>query len=148
MSVFLPSTLFFSLAWSVSLHPQGVNYASTGASGTVRICSTDPDSFGSILQTLSPRADGRNKFGLHAKYVRPPHDEHDSCNFQQDRFVVSQSPSGKLVGISTEQGAVCVFDVESKMVVHSFSSHATSVRSLAWSADSQVGNDLALSLID
>jgi len=103
-------------AWSVSLHPQGANYASTGASGTVKICSIDPDSFGNILQTLSPRADGRNKFGLHAKY----------------------SPSGKLVGISTEQGAVCVFDVESKVVVHSFSSHATSVRSLAWSADSQL----------
>ncbi|KAF8339184.1 WD repeat-containing protein 61 [Cantharellus anzutake] len=103
-------------AWSVSLHPQGGNYASTGASGTLRISSADPESFGNILQTLSPRTDGRNKFGLHAKY----------------------SPSGKLVGISTEQGAVYVFDVESKAVVHSFSSHATSVRSLSWSADSQL----------
>jgi len=40
--------------------------------------------------------------------------------------------------LSTEYGNIYVFDVEKKTVIHSFSSHATSVRSLAWSADSQL----------
>jgi len=103
-------------AWSVSMNPQGDFYASTGSSGTVKINTANPSNFGETVATLAPRTDGRNKFGMHVAY----------------------SPSGKFVSLSTEQGGVFVFDIESKALVHSFSGHATCVRSLAWSADSQL----------
>lgn len=103
-------------AWAVSLSPQGDYYASTGSSGTIKINRADSNNFGETVETLSPRSDGRNKYGMYTAY----------------------SPNGRLVALSTEQGAVFVFDVESKTLVHSFSGHATCVRSLAWSADSQL----------
>lgn len=64
------SLLTLETAWVISLSPQGDHYASTGSSGTVRINSANPDNFGETLETLSPRTDGRNKFGMHVVYVR------------------------------------------------------------------------------
>lgn len=122
------------IAWSVSLHPQGDLYASTGSSGTVKINTANPSNFGETVETLAPRTDGRNKFGMHVAYVRRLR----VILRLTDPMVSHQSPSGKLVGLSTEQGGVFVFDIESKALVHSFSGHATCVRSLSWSADSQV----------
>lgn len=60
------------LAWSISLSPSGEHYASTGSSGTVKInrAGTDSSNFGETIETLSPRADGRNKFGMFVSYVR------------------------------------------------------------------------------
>ena len=56
-------------AWSVSLNPQGDYYASTGSDGTVKINTADPSNFGETVETLAPRTDGRNKFGMHVAYV-------------------------------------------------------------------------------
>jgi len=103
-------------AWSVSLSPDASTYASTGGSGTVTIHSADPASFGRAIDTLSPRAEGKNKFGM----------------------VVTHSPDGSRLALSTEQGQIYVFDIEKKEIVNSFASHAMCVRSLAWSADSQL----------
>jgi len=55
------------LAWSVSLHPQGETYASTGSSGNVTLHSARPDNFG---QRLSSFTSGRQKFGMFCAYVR------------------------------------------------------------------------------
>lgn len=55
------------------MSPAGKLYASTGSSGTVRINSADPETFGNTLETLTPRADGRNKFGMHVSCVRTSH---------------------------------------------------------------------------
>ena len=54
------------LAWSVSLHPQGETYASTGSSGNVTIHSASPDNFGQRLSTLTS---GRQKFGMFCSHV-------------------------------------------------------------------------------
>ena len=54
------------LAWSVSLHPQGETYASTGISGNVMIHSAQVDNFGLRLSTLTT---GRQKFGMHCIHV-------------------------------------------------------------------------------
>lgn len=55
-----------SAAWSVSLHPQGETYASTGSSGNVFIHSAQPNDFGQRISTL---ASGRQKFGMFCKHV-------------------------------------------------------------------------------
>jgi WD repeat-containing protein 61 len=55
------------LAWSVSLHPHGETYASTGSSGNVTIHSAGPDNFGQRLSTLTS---GRQKFGMFCTHVR------------------------------------------------------------------------------
>jgi len=54
-------------AWSVSLHPQGETYASTGGSGNVSIHSAQPNNFGEKLSALSS---GRQKFGMYCAHVR------------------------------------------------------------------------------
>ncbi|KAF8309560.1 WD repeat-containing protein 61 [Clavulina sp. PMI_390] len=102
--------------FSVSLSPLADTYASTGSSGMVRIHRTDHENFGQVVEKLSPRTDGRNKFGMFVAY----------------------SPDGGRIALSTDQGGVFVFDIQSKSLVHSFPGHATCVRSLAWSADSQL----------
>jgi len=100
-------------SWSVSLHPQGENYASTGSSGNVTIHSAGPDNFGKRLSTLTS---GRQKFGMFCAY----------------------SPDGRKVGMSSETGQIFIFDLESNSLSLTFTSHAMSVRSLSWSPDSSL----------
>ncbi|KAF8338458.1 WD repeat-containing protein 61 [Amanita rubescens] len=100
-------------SWSVSLHPTSETYASTGGSGTVQIRSAKADNFGEQLATLSP---GRIKFGMHCAH----------------------SPDGKRVALASESGQVFIFDLESNALATAFSSHAMSVRSVAWSYDSSL----------
>jgi len=97
-------------SWSVSINPKGETYASTGASGNVTIRSTEPDTFG---QRLSSLPSGRNKFGMYC----------------------SHSPDGKRIAMSSETGQIYIFDLESNSLVTTYTSHAMSVRSLAWSPD-------------
>jgi len=100
-------------SWSVSLHPQGETYASTGGSGNVSIHSAQPDNFGQRLSTLSS---GRQKFGMFCAH----------------------SPDGRRIAMSSESGQIYVFDVESSSLSITFTSHAMSVRSVAWSPDSSL----------
>ncbi|KAI5900484.1 WD40 repeat-like protein [Schizophyllum commune H4-8] len=101
-------------SWSVSLHPEGETYASTGSSGNVTLHDARPGAdFGRRLSSISS---GRNKFGL-------------SCVF---------APDGKRVAMGSETGQIYLFDVESGMLANTYTSHAMGVRSLAWSADSQL----------
>ncbi|KAI0068487.1 WD repeat-containing protein 61 [Artomyces pyxidatus] len=100
-------------SWSVSLNPRGGTYASTGGSGNVTIHSAEPDTFGqqqSVLQS------GRGKFGMRC----------------------SHSPDGSRVALSVETGQVYIFDLQSSALTATYTSHAMSVRSLAWSPDSQL----------
>ncbi|KAF9545471.1 WD repeat-containing protein 61 [Agrocybe pediades] len=98
-------------SWSVSLNPLGGTYASTGSSGNVTIHSAQIDNFGERQATLPS---GRNKFGMFCSY----------------------SPDGKRIALSTENGQIFVFDTETNALAFTFTSHAMSVRSLAWSPDS------------
>jgi hypothetical protein len=52
------------------MSPLGDFYASTGSSGTVKINTASPSNFGETVDTLAPRTDSRNKFGMHVVYVR------------------------------------------------------------------------------
>jgi len=114
-------------SWSVSLSPKGGTYASTGGSGNVTIHSADPESFGSHRATLTS---GRNKYGMCCKY----------------------SPDGSRIALSTESGQIYLFDVDSTSLTSTFTSHAMSVRSIAWSADSSLllssSEDKTLTLFD
>ncbi len=49
-----------------------------------------------------------------------------------------QSPDGSRVAMSTDAGQIFVFDIASSSIQAAYSSHAMAVRSLAWSADSNV----------
>ncbi|KIY73293.1 WD repeat-containing protein 61 [Cylindrobasidium torrendii FP15055 ss-10] len=101
-------------SWTVSLHPNGETYASSGASGNVTIHSAQPgEGFGRRLATL---ASGRSKFGLKALY----------------------SPDGRRVALASESGQIYVFDVETSALATTFSSHAMAVRDLSWSPDSSL----------
>jgi len=51
---------------------------------------------------------------------------------------VGYSPDGQRIALSTEAGAIYIFDVESGSLSATFSSHAMGVRTLAWSSDSQL----------
>jgi WD repeat-containing protein 61 len=51
---------------------------------------------------------------------------------------VIQSPDGSRVALSTEPGQIYIFDVDSASLTSTFTSHAMSVRSIVWSADSAV----------
>ena len=64
---FIFSFFIISLAWSVSLNPQGETYASTGTSGNVFIHSAQTSNFGERLSTLTA---GRTKFGMFCAHVR------------------------------------------------------------------------------
>ncbi|CCM00295.1 uncharacterized protein FIBRA_02325 [Fibroporia radiculosa] len=100
-------------SWSVSLNPRGATYASTGGTGNVTIHSAEPASFGERRATLSS---GRNKFGMYCKYA----------------------PDGSRIAMSSESGQIYIFDAASSSLLVTYSSHAMAVRSLAWSADSQL----------
>lgn len=49
-----------------------------------------------------------------------------------------QSPDGSRVAFSSESGQIYIFDLESNSLSTTYTSHAMTVRSLAWSADSQL----------
>jgi len=100
-------------AWSVSLHPKGGTYASTGGSGNVTIHSAEPQNFGQRQATLTS---GRNKHGM-------------KCIHSTD---------GSRIALSTETGQIYIFDLQSNALMSTYTSHAMSVRSLAWSSDSQL----------
>ena len=120
-----------SLAWSVSLHPTSETYASTGGSGAVQIRSAKAENFGERLTTLSP---GRIKFGMQCAHVRT------TIPFLQlTRYSYEpKSPDGKRIALASESGQVFIFDLESNALATAFTSHAMSVRSVAWSYDSSV----------
>jgi WD40 repeat protein len=50
----------------------------------------------------------------------------------------AQSPDGQRVAMSSETGQIYIFDLEAGSLTTTFTSHAKSVRSLAWSPDSSV----------
>lgn len=100
-------------SWSVSLHPNCETYGSCGGSGNVFIRSAQPSNFGERLSTLSS---GRHKFGMYC----------------------SHSPDGRRIAMSSETGQIYIFDLETESLTTTFTSHAMSVRSLAWSPDSSL----------
>ncbi|KAJ3732650.1 WD repeat-containing protein 61 [Lentinula guzmanii] len=100
-------------SWSVSLNPFGSTYASAGGHGNLTIRSAESETFGQKIATVHS---GRNKFGMCCSY----------------------SPDGKRIALSSEIGHVFILDVESKTFVNTFTSHAMSVRSVAWSPDSNL----------
>ncbi|KAJ7490260.1 WD repeat-containing protein 61 [Mycena galericulata] len=100
-------------SWSVSLSPGGETYAATGGSGNVVVYSAQPETFGQRVASL---ASGRSKFGMFCKH----------------------SPDGKRIALSTETGQIYLFDVDAGALTNTYTSHALSVRSLAWSADSSL----------
>ncbi|KAI0711154.1 WD repeat-containing protein 61 [Cerioporus squamosus] len=100
-------------SWSVSLNPRGGTYASTGGSGNVTIHSAETPTFGERRATLTS---GRSKFGMFCKH----------------------SPDGSRVAMSSDAGQIFVFDIASSSIQAAYSSHAMAVRSLAWSADSNL----------
>jgi WD repeat-containing protein 61 len=112
------------------LNPRGETYASTGTSGNVFIHSAQTSNFGERLSTLSS---GRNKFGMFCAHV---------CFklILQFLFLMwpQQSPDGRRLAMSSESGQIYIFDIESSTLSITFTSHAMSVRSLAWSPDSNV----------
>ena len=55
-----------------------------------------------------------------------------------------KAPDGKRVAMGSETGQIYLFDVESGTLANTYTSHAMGVRSLAWSADSQVNFALVL----
>ncbi|KAF9062982.1 WD repeat-containing protein 61 [Rhodocollybia butyracea] len=113
--------------WTVSLSPSGTTYASAGGAGILEIHSAAPESFG---RRLSSVFSGRNKFGMCCSY----------------------SPDSKRIALSSEIGQVSLLDVESNTFTTTYSSHAMSVRSVAWSSDGNLllsaSEDKRLSLYD
>ncbi|KAG8782577.1 hypothetical protein FRC12_020637 [Ceratobasidium sp. 428] len=104
---------FDESTWSVSMHPSGDSYASTGNGGSVFICSTAPETFG---ETKGRLTSGRAKFGMCIKH----------------------SPDGNNLALSSDTGQIFVFNIETQQLVVTYASHAMCVRSLAWSSDSQL----------
>ncbi|KAF8076918.1 WD repeat-containing protein 61 [Lyophyllum atratum] len=100
-------------SWSVSLNPKGETYASCGGSGNIFIRSAQTSNFGERLSTLSS---GRHKFGMYC----------------------SHSPDGRRIAMSSETGQIFIFDLETSSLSATYTSHAMSVRSLAWSPDSSL----------
>ncbi|KAH7887304.1 WD40-repeat-containing domain protein [Phlebopus sp. FC_14] len=100
-------------SWSVSLNPKGGTFAGSSGSGNIHIYSATPDSFGTRRATLST---GKNKYGM-------------KC---------AHSPDGNRLALSTETGQVFIFDLESASLTATYSSHAMTVRSFAWSHDGQL----------
>ncbi|KAF5321064.1 hypothetical protein D9619_000132 [Psilocybe cf. subviscida] len=103
-------------SWSVTLNPKGETYASTGGSGNVAIHSAQTDNFGEKVTTLTAASSGKSKFGM----------------------FVAHSPDGRRVAMSSESGQIYIFDIEAGALSFTFTSHAMSVRSLAWSPDSNL----------
>jgi WD40 repeat protein len=127
-----PFTYFDSMfkAWSISLHPSGISYAASGASGNITIHSADTSTFGDVLSTLSS---GRSKFGLACAYVRMSFFIRSFSSHSK-----AQSPDGTRIALSSETGQVYVFDLASNTLISTYTSHAMAVRKLSWSPDSQV----------
>ncbi|KAJ6583778.1 WD40-repeat-containing domain protein [Mycena sp. CBHHK59/15] len=100
-------------SWAVSLHPGGETYAATGGAGNVVVYSAQAESFGQRVATLTS---GRSKFGLTCKH----------------------SPDGRRIALASETGQIYVFDIEAGALSTTYTSHALSVRALAWSADSSL----------
>ncbi|KIY50781.1 WD40 repeat-like protein [Fistulina hepatica ATCC 64428] len=101
-------------SWSVSLHPNRKTYASTGSSGYLTVHSAAPGpEFGKRLSVMHT---GRNKFCMHCAH----------------------SPDGTRASLASETGQVYVFDIESAQLQTTLTSHAMSVRSVAWSTDSSL----------
>ncbi|KAG5639837.1 hypothetical protein DXG03_003010, partial [Asterophora parasitica] len=48
------------------------------------------------------------------------------------------SPDGRRVAMSSETGQIFIFDIESSSLTATYTSHAMSVRNLAWSPDSSL----------
>lgn len=57
-------------------------------------------------------------------------------------WLIIQSPDGKRVAMSSDAGQIFIFDLESETLATTFTSHAMSVRSLAWSPDSSVSQPI------
>lgn len=60
--------------------------------------------------------------------------------FVISRYALPQSPDGRRLAMSSETGQIFVFDLETNSLSAAFTSHAMSVRSVAWSPDSSVRN--------
>jgi WD repeat-containing protein 61 len=101
-------------SWSVSLHPRGETYASTGGLGNITIHSASSTNFGHTIKTIS--GPGKQKFGMFCSY----------------------SPDGKRIALASENGQITIFDVESGALEASYSTHAMAVRHLAWSHDANL----------
>ncbi|KAF8709023.1 Vacuolar assembling protein VPS41, partial [Rhizoctonia solani] len=86
-------------AFSVSMHPSGGSYASTGNGGIAFICSTGLDKFGEVQSKLTPT---RAKFGMCVKH----------------------SPDGKYLALSSENGQLSVFDLATQQLSVTYASHA------------------------
>ncbi|TFK63454.1 WD40 repeat-like protein [Pluteus cervinus] len=106
-----PGTKGDSPAWSVSLHPAGEQYASTGASGNITLRSAKAEDFGAVLSALQPRS---QTFGLCCAY----------------------SPDGNRVAMTAENGEIFIFDSVRGSLVSTFTSHVMPVRTLSWTPDS------------
>ncbi|KAI0746907.1 WD repeat-containing protein 61 [Daedaleopsis nitida] len=61
-----------------------------------------------------------------------------SLNPQGGTYASTGSPDGSRVCMSSETGQVYVFDIATSSIQAAYSSHAMAVRSLAWSADSNL----------
>ena len=63
-----------------------------------------------------------------------------------------QSPDGSKVALSLETGQISIFNLDTQSLISTYTTHATTVRSLAWSADSQLllsaSDDRRLTLFD
>ena len=64
----------------------------------------------------------------------------------------TQSPDGSRIALSLETGQIYIFDLSSSSLQSTYTAHATTVRSLAWSADSSLllsaSDDRRLTLFD
>lgn len=65
---------------------------------------------------------------------------------------LSQSPDGSRLALSLETGQIYIFDLASSSLTSTYTAHATTVRALAWSADSSLllsaSDDRRLTLFD
>lgn len=144
-------------AFACALHPQSSAYAWAGRSSKIGIRSIVPDSLGD-QETQDGEANGnglssseavgkgplggegkivdtgKGKFVMDMKYVSffSHYDSHDWS--QAD----DQSPDGRQLALSTENGHITILDAESQSVVATYQSHAMAVRTISWSHDSQV----------
>ncbi|EJD01724.1 WD40 repeat-like protein [Fomitiporia mediterranea MF3/22] len=63
-----------------------------------------------------------------------------------------KSPDGTRIALSLETGQIYIFDLTSQSLISTYTAHATTVRSLAWSADSSLllsaSDDRRLMLFD
>lgn len=137
-------------AWSVSMHPSGSSYASTGQGARVgfyRISENEDDipmngdgamggSGGLSGECLKLIEVGKEKFGMDICYVSRA--LNSQWDLPTDPGIIAQSPDGKNLALSTESGRIIVIDVETQAVIASHASHGLCSRTVSWSPDSQV----------